>query len=66
MAVSGGRDTMTEIDVGLCVRCAHHRVVVSARGSSFHRCGAKDLPKYPRLPVIECAAFVPQADAGPE
>lgn len=47
--------------VGLCARCAHHRVTGNRRGSQFHLCGlaATDgrYRKYPRLPVLRCDGF---------
>jgi len=46
---------------GLCATCSHVRLVTNDRGSVFVRCGyaAGDasFPKYPRLPVIACAAY---------
>ena len=36
----------------------------------FYRCGLSDIdpsfPKYPRLPVLECAGFEPSGDAQPD
>jgi hypothetical protein len=55
-----------EQDVGLCARCTHVQVVESRRGSRFYLCrlSATDprFPKYPRLPVVQCAGFVPVED----
>jgi hypothetical protein len=52
---------------GLCERCRHQRVIRNTRGSSFSMCERSKTdpgyPKYPRLPVVECAGFEP---AGPE
>lgn len=49
---------------GLCRNCAHARVLRSARGSAFRRCGLHDrdpsYPKYPRLPVLRCAGHAPE------
>jgi hypothetical protein len=46
---------------GLCDSCAHQRLVRSGRGSEFSLCrlAASDprFPKYPRVPVLECAGF---------
>jgi hypothetical protein len=46
---------------GLCANCRLARRVESARGSKFILCelSASDpaFPKYPRLPVIECAGY---------
>jgi hypothetical protein len=45
---------------GLCASCRHLRLVTNDRGSVFVRCAHAALdpsyPKYPRLPVISCAA----------
>ena len=45
---------------GLCSSCRHHRWIVSGRGSRFLFCewSKQDpaWPKYPPLPVFECAA----------
>lgn len=47
--------------VGLCVTCAHVRVIVSNRGSRFYQCrrGLTDagFRKYPLLPVWRCRGF---------
>ena len=40
----------------LCHRCAHHRIVRSAR-SAFILCQHPALPKYPPQPVATCPAF---------
>lgn len=55
---------MTDVEkrqVGLCVECAHVRRVPSSRGSIFYRCARAEVdarfPKYPRLPVIQCAGY---------
>jgi len=46
---------------GLCGQCKHARVITSDRGSQFLRCHYASVdaryPKYPRLPVLACAAF---------
>lgn len=53
---------------GLCERCAHRRLVRSARGSTFSLCqqAARDprLDRYPRLPVLACHAFAPRDAPG--
>ncbi|MGH7390271.1 MAG: hypothetical protein ACREM3_12560 [Candidatus Rokuibacteriota bacterium] len=53
--------------VGLCAQCVHADVVTSARASTFWRCRVSEhdprFPKYPRLPVLACPAFVARADA---
>jgi hypothetical protein len=47
---------------GLCARCANAKVVCSDKGSEFLFClvSYKDpgFPKYPRLPVQDCAGFL--------
>jgi len=52
-------------DVGLCERCQHARRIPSSRGSVFYLCtlSAVDdaFPKYPRLPVIQCAGYCEKA-----
>ena len=51
------------IDPGLCGRCAFVKELRSSRGSVFFMCSLADtrpeLPRYPRLPVMECAEFRP-------
>lgn len=46
---------------GLCATCLHARRVTSDRGSVFVRCHYasqdRSFPKYPRLPVLACAAY---------
>lgn len=50
---------------GLCATCAHARVIENDRGSRFYLCElAKTdsrFPRYPRLPVIACAGWMPAA-----
>jgi hypothetical protein len=47
------------VDAGLCDSCRHQRIVKSGRGSVFSMClrskTDERYPKYPRLPVRECA-----------
>ena len=51
---------------GLCVTCAHVQIVRSARGSEFVLCRLSfsdpRFPKYPPLPVLECAGYQAVAD----
>lgn len=51
---------------GLCGRCRHALLRPTNRGTTYLRCGlaaADDrFPKYPRLPVTECAGYQPDAD----
>ena len=47
---------------GLCDTCEHQKVVRSGRGSTFsmclrHRTEPERYPKYPQLPVRECAGY---------
>jgi hypothetical protein len=48
---------------GLCGACRHSKIITSDKGSTFYRCGLSDtdprFPKYPRLPVIQCAGWTP-------
>ncbi|MGH2849812.1 MAG: hypothetical protein ACRDLP_04275 [Solirubrobacteraceae bacterium] len=52
---------------GLCERCIHQRIVRNTRGSTFSLCersrSEPDVyPRYPRLPVLECAGFEPLSE----
>lgn len=53
---------------GLCARCLHLRLVASPR-SVFVRCGKAEtdpcFPRYPGLPVRECAGFDAVRITGP-
>lgn len=47
--------------IGLCAHCLFARVIRSGRGPIYYQC-LKSLedptfPKYPRLPVLECAGY---------
>ena len=49
---------------GLCDTCVHQRLVNNTRGSSFSLCRrSKDeperFPRYPRIPVRDCAGYEP-------
>lgn len=50
------------LPAGLCQRCALHRVVGNARGSTFLLClrSLRDdrYPKYPALPIASCPGFM--------
>jgi hypothetical protein len=56
------RNDFVDPRVGLCAECRHADVVRSAR-STFYRCRRSftdaRFPKYPALPVVECAGFEP-------
>jgi len=58
------------VSVGLCASCARSEIIRSSRGSTFFRCKLSDtdphFPKYPRLPVIECAGWSEQMPAKPD
>jgi hypothetical protein len=51
---------------GLCATCVHARVITSNRGSRFLLCRVSAIdprfPKYPPLPVRECAAYQPPVE----
>jgi hypothetical protein len=51
--------------IGLYFDCRYTRPIKSARGSTFYRCKRSDsdpnFPKYPRLPVLQCAGYVARA-----
>jgi hypothetical protein len=51
---------------GLCDSCRHQRVVRNTRGSSFSLCQRSRTdsryPRYPRLPVLDCAGHEPRAE----
>jgi len=50
---------------GLCDACRHARIVASRRGSRFVLCELSRsdprFARYPRLPVLACAGFEPEA-----
>ena len=50
-----------KVSVGLCSDCRCMRQILSDRGSTFYLCerSATDpkFPKYPRLPVLQCAGY---------
>jgi hypothetical protein len=50
------------VPAGLCDRCAYQRLVRNTRGSTFSLCERsrsepESFPRYPPLPVRECAGF---------
>jgi hypothetical protein len=49
---------------GLCGRCLHVQPVQSSRGSTFYLCRLSfsdpRFARYPPLPVLSCAGFVPR------
>ncbi len=48
---------------GLCGACRHSRVIQTARNSIFRLCERSTtdphFPRYPNLPVLDCAGFKP-------
>jgi hypothetical protein len=52
--------------VGLCAACQYVRVIKSAKGSLFVMCDlSKHDPrftKYPLLPMLHCAGFLPRTE----
>jgi hypothetical protein len=52
---------MSAIDAGLCDTCRHQQIVRNTRGSTFSLCRRSKteprFPRYPRLPVVECAGW---------
>jgi hypothetical protein len=54
------------VNSGLCASCAHQKLIRNTRGSAFsmclrHRTEPERYPKYPALPVLECAGHRPQS-----
>jgi hypothetical protein len=53
---------------GLCDSCRHQRIVRNTRGSSFSLCERSrtepEYPRYPRLPVVQCAGYERREEAG--
>lgn len=50
--------TRARLSWGLCVDCRHRRMLKTKGGGDIVHCTAEGLPRYPRLPVSGCAAFV--------
>jgi hypothetical protein len=50
------------MNAGLCDSCKHQKLIRNTRGSVFSMCERSktdaSYPKYPRLPVKECAGYV--------
>jgi len=55
---------------GLCESCANVRVVETRKGSRFYLCTLSEVdprfPKYPGIPVLRCAGYVPAAAVAEE
>jgi hypothetical protein len=49
------------VNAGLCDNCVYQKLIRSGRGSVFSMClrskTDERFPKYPRLPVRECAGY---------
>ena len=59
--VNTGSSKSADARLGLCADCVHARKVESSRGSAFLLCRLSltdpRFPKYPPLPVLQCAGF---------
>jgi len=59
-----------QLQFGLCADCRYRREIVSSKGSRFLYCLHADTddryPKYPRLPVSQCAGYEPQSETSGE
>lgn len=55
---------------GLCESCANVRIVETRKGSRFYLCMLSEVdarfPKYPGIPVLRCAGYVPAAAVAEE
>ena len=53
-------------DPGLCGTCQHPKLNETRRGTVYLRCTRAEwdaaLPRYPRLPVMQCPGFEPRED----
>jgi len=69
VAVNSSPPGPEDARAGLCAGCAHVRRIASSRGSIFYRCerSATDarFPRYPRLPVLQCAGYAPRSVGPP-
>ena len=49
---------------GICDTCVHQQLVRNTRGSVFSLCRRSrtepEYPRYPRMPVLECAGHEPR------
>jgi hypothetical protein len=54
---------------GLCDSCLHQKLIGNTRGSTFSMClrsrTDERYPKYPRLPVANCAGYEPRPPTRP-
>jgi hypothetical protein len=64
------RGTMSTVNPGLCDSCVNAQRVTSSRGAAFTLCrlSATDprFPKYPTLPVLECAGYDSRGTGSPD
>jgi hypothetical protein len=51
------RDHTPDPRWGLCSRCSHASEIRTRKGTSYLRCRAPGLPRYPRTPVTTCSGF---------
>ena len=60
---------MSAASWGLCGTCLHLRVIESKKGSRFVLCERSrtdaSYPRYPALPVLRCAGWVPELPQRP-
>jgi hypothetical protein len=58
---------LADVRFGLCDTCVHQRIVRNTRGSVFSLClrsrDQPEFPRYPRVPVLECAGHEPRPPA---
>jgi hypothetical protein len=58
-----------DLAAGLCDSCAFQRIVSNTRGSVFSLCNRSredpSYPRYPRLPVLDCAGHERREGARP-
>ena len=61
--MNDSRGAEQQAPAGLCSGCANVQVISTSKGSRFYLCRLSYLdprfPRYPPLPVIECAGFRP-------
>ena len=61
----GDHDAWTALGgpAGLCADCVHPKLNLTRRGTAYLRCLRAEwddrLPRYPRLPVLDCVGFKP-------
>lgn len=55
---------LTQFAAGLCASCQHARIMTNDRGREFVLCERSksdpNFPRYPRLPVLQCAGYEAQ------